>query len=587
MKSAARLAVVSALLYVAAITVRPLNANDLFWHLATGREILRTGSLPRTDPFSFTSGGAAWIDHEWLWQVAAQGIDAASGQRPGQPPAVPANLALILSGELVCLAAFGLGLLHAARKDLPVAALAGFGLLAAEAARDRLMVRPETASLGFLAIFLAILGSRTPGLRRGLLLAFVTAVWANVHPAVLLSPVLVFLWTIGELSSRKLAASELPRERPLGALTRLLAEPLAVAAGTLLNPYGWHLWTVPFQLRGLVKNAAFYNPEWLPPPLARFPFFYACALLVLAGAVVAMARTKRLPAGPVLVALLLAAISSRQMRHMGLFAVAFLFSAAPLLKALDLRDALARILDRRAIGGIACAGVLLASASTLAGSRRLLADGGLDPGRFPVRACEEIAKQAPGLRLYNDVRFGGYLIWRFYPERKVFIDGRNEVYPSLLARLGHIHSGEAPYQDWRDLIRESGIEGAIVQYNETRKGVLYPPAVPGGPAVPGYRAWSAFLFPDSEWALVGFDDTALVFMKRGGKGESWIARGEYRALNPEDSEYLLDRAAHEPAFAGVLRSEAARRLRTGPPSRRLEQLIEDLDRVAPPHGVPR
>ena len=25
--------------------------------------------MPRVDPFSFTAGGAAWLDHEWLFQV--------------------------------------------------------------------------------------------------------------------------------------------------------------------------------------------------------------------------------------------------------------------------------------------------------------------------------------------------------------------------------------------------------------------------------------------------------------------------------------------------------------------------------------
>jgi hypothetical protein len=38
-----------------------------------------------------------------------------------------------------------------------------------------------------------------------------------------------------------------------------------------------------------------------------------------------------------------------------------------------------------------------------------------------------IADQAPG-NMYNLYRWGGYLIWRLYPERSVFIDGRADVY---------------------------------------------------------------------------------------------------------------------------------------------------------------
>src|SRR2546425_10879589 len=69
-----RLACLAVLVYVAAVAIRPLNANDLFWHLAAGRHILDTGSIPRTDPFSFASDGGGWIDHEWLWQVGAQAL---------------------------------------------------------------------------------------------------------------------------------------------------------------------------------------------------------------------------------------------------------------------------------------------------------------------------------------------------------------------------------------------------------------------------------------------------------------------------------------------------------------------------------
>ena len=64
--------VLVATLYAGAVAFHPLDANDLFWHLATGRLILEKREIPRTDPFSFASDRIPWMDHEWLWQVAAQ-----------------------------------------------------------------------------------------------------------------------------------------------------------------------------------------------------------------------------------------------------------------------------------------------------------------------------------------------------------------------------------------------------------------------------------------------------------------------------------------------------------------------------------
>ena len=52
------------------IAVIPLKDPDLFWHLANGRLILSSDSIPRSDPFSFTMYGKEWICHEWLSDVA-------------------------------------------------------------------------------------------------------------------------------------------------------------------------------------------------------------------------------------------------------------------------------------------------------------------------------------------------------------------------------------------------------------------------------------------------------------------------------------------------------------------------------------
>src|SRR4029077_11692131 len=131
--------------------------NDLFWHLASGREILASGSIPHSDPFSFASDPGPWIDHEWLWQTAAQSVYAWASNGRGPAPDETADRALILAGAILVAAAFGLALRRLVWAFLPGAVIGGLGMLAAEIARERLMVRPETASLLFLALFLTIL----------------------------------------------------------------------------------------------------------------------------------------------------------------------------------------------------------------------------------------------------------------------------------------------------------------------------------------------------------------------------------------------------------------------------------------------
>lgn len=64
---------------VFALALSPATDPDLFWHLATGRWILAHHSVPRVDPFSWTVPGRRWIAHEWLTEVAFQGLHRAGG----------------------------------------------------------------------------------------------------------------------------------------------------------------------------------------------------------------------------------------------------------------------------------------------------------------------------------------------------------------------------------------------------------------------------------------------------------------------------------------------------------------------------
>src|ERR1700733_15876398 len=47
----------------------PLPDPDLPWHLAAGRSIFASGSVPRQDIFSWTMAGKPWVDFEWGTQI--------------------------------------------------------------------------------------------------------------------------------------------------------------------------------------------------------------------------------------------------------------------------------------------------------------------------------------------------------------------------------------------------------------------------------------------------------------------------------------------------------------------------------------
>jgi len=47
---------------------------------------------------------------------------------------------------------------------------------------------------------------------------------------------------------------------------------------------------------------------------------------------------------------------------------------------------------------------------------------------LPVGAVEWIERERPEGRIFNRYRWGGYLIWRLWPEYRVFVDGRTDLY---------------------------------------------------------------------------------------------------------------------------------------------------------------
>jgi len=73
--------VLRCLLFVAIFSlaaVPPLDP-DLWWHLANGRLIVTTASIPHADVYSFSAAGQPWVMHEWLADLGMYLIYQAGG----------------------------------------------------------------------------------------------------------------------------------------------------------------------------------------------------------------------------------------------------------------------------------------------------------------------------------------------------------------------------------------------------------------------------------------------------------------------------------------------------------------------------
>src|SRR5262245_22354941 len=76
---AAGFAFAGLVLLIAALSVFKMSNNDIWIHLKTGENILKTWHVPQKDPYSFTASDHDYVAHEWLSGVLFYLVYAASG----------------------------------------------------------------------------------------------------------------------------------------------------------------------------------------------------------------------------------------------------------------------------------------------------------------------------------------------------------------------------------------------------------------------------------------------------------------------------------------------------------------------------
>ncbi|HEV8200337.1 MAG TPA: hypothetical protein VGS03_09975 [Candidatus Polarisedimenticolia bacterium] len=555
-------------LLAAATTLSPIRNYDYWWHLKTGALIVSQAQVPRVDPYSFTSSGTSWIDHEWLFQVLAYAGHSALG---------PHLLVLIKSALLLGVAFRAARLLM--REGHGPAGAAVLLMLALVGGAFRFDVRPELATLLLvpLAVDLAMRARRTGRIAPLVGVVLLTAFGANLHVGILLVPAL-----LGAATAATFVAARFDRFRqggraaaaePAGFLPRLAVTTLAATLAAGANPYGLKIYAVPFELRHLLQGLPWPNLEWVAPTWSTTPLFFVAAGFT-AFVLILGVRAIDPIAAPALVLSLLIAL--QHVRNVGLFFLLLPWGLARPARHLVDRIKSSRLYHHGTGGEAVRPGFVIAAVLLLSGIPLLLwlppeptFGLGLDAGNEPRRAVDFLEREAIPGPLYNDVRFGGYLIWRRFPAEQVFIDSRNEIYGDLMRDIAASLKEPAA---WNAFLDRHKIEAAFLRYNPTLQKVVY--TAPDGSHRTGERAFSATYFPIASWALVYWDDDVMVMLRRSPEHEETIARLEYRALQPDDWRFLWASALIGKVPPGPILAEVERKLREDPDCARAKALQE-------------
>ena len=466
------------------LMMSPVDDPDLWWLLRSGRYMVETWSFPTTDPFSASAAGAPWVNHAWGFELILYGVYRLAG---------PAGF--ILMQALFAVLTFGLlgRLLRREGLDLGWALfLVGLGALAT---RGFWAPRPQLVTYLFLALFWAVLRDYQDGRADRLTwLPLLTLVWVNLHGGFMVGPALIGLCLAAEVAERAFQGAALAPSRR--GLARLAGVGVACGLAAFVNPFHYRAVLFPLEVMG-DRFAQSMIIEWASPPFQHPQAMLLEGLYLLA--LVLFLWTPRPPGwGDLAVLVVFVHLALQSRRNVPLLVILLI----PILGRL-LADSLAhapgptRLVDWvRPRQGAAVAAMALVPVAAW-GTLPLRPIGELIPrfgmaDVFPVGAAEFLAHERRAGALFNDYQWGGYLIWRLFPQYRVWVDGRAAVYgPRRLAEHAEV---DEVRPRWRQTLERLGVGLALIRARSTLATAL--------------RA-------SPDWEVLYEDHLAIVFAKRG------------------------------------------------------------------------
>jgi len=424
---------------------RLLNDAGIGWHIRNGQQILLTHAIPRIDSFSVTMGGHTWYAWEWLYDLLIAGVHNWLGLN---------GVAFFTACVIASTFAFALkiGLKRGGSLPLTMALL----VLSIAAASIHFLARPHVLSWFFAVIWFHLVDSDASAPLRGKFhrlfwYPFLMVLWVNLHGGFLLAFVLFGIYAAGLVIeffiSREVQYRALIRDK----LNHLAAASLLSFLASLINPYGFRLYG---HLYAYLTNRFLMDhiDEFLSPNFHGGAQQCFAALLLIT--LVALAGLKEKPSPPRFLVILFAAYSGLySTRNLPVSSILVTLIVAPILSnalaeaaenpkiLTPLRRFFARLdsFSNRMgameshLGGhiwailVFVLGFMICLHGGKLGKQQWM-DAQFSAKRFPVQATNVIAQRGNREPIFCPDYWGGYLIYRLYPQSKVFIDDRHDLY---------------------------------------------------------------------------------------------------------------------------------------------------------------
>ena len=291
--------------YAFFFAARPLNDADFWWHLKTGEYILNTHTIPKTDFFSFTNYGRAWVAHEWLSEAIFYAVYSRFGF----------NVLIVVFAVLAALAFW----IAFKRSDSHPLIGGTAALIGVWSVIPGIGVRPRVFTLLLSSVFLALLARHV---RRGVgrevwWLVPLMVLWVNLHGGFLIGLVLIVITIVGVPLDAWARGERFKTVWPQFKILSLVL--ICCSLGLLLNPHGIWIYKFPFEIFLSPVQQQTVN-DWFSPDFHKPEAVPLFLIIFLTIAALALSR-KRVRISELLLFLSTLYMTLKSQRHVAILAL--------------------------------------------------------------------------------------------------------------------------------------------------------------------------------------------------------------------------------------------------------------------------
>ncbi|MBT3033382.1 MAG: hypothetical protein KME36_19975 [Candidatus Thiodiazotropha sp. (ex Lucina pensylvanica)] len=430
----------------------PVTSNDLWWHIALGRQVLESGSLITDHSiYTWTPATAYHTYSSWLSDIILYLIDEVTG-----------TAGLLLLRYCIFFGMLLLAVYFAVKRYLYYHPLTWvIVLLGICLGGISYLIKPELFSMGFMTLVVWLyFHVRSIGDRGWWLSYFfplILIVWINVHGAFFISSIFFLSTIVGELLNLAFSPGQAMGKR----LRRhYFASMLLCIPALVVNPYGIDL---PLSILDSVVNQSAqdfsYIGAYKPTYILNKAPHYILDYLILAMLVFVILLWQKLKLRQtdwvvILSVVVFSALFTQMIRTTYFLAPVFVFSSLDLLATRT--DSILwpkKNVGKHVITIVSVIIIALISWRIINYGKVVITDSVSwfenmlsVSDRFPQEEANYIKSNLKGRRVGNLYDDGGYLIYRLWPEKQVMIDPR-----------------QFPFNEWISDYVKSFVEGQEIE----------------------------------------------------------------------------------------------------------------------------